>query len=260
MPVESEDSSLFNQDEISAILKRAAEMQGAGDPDTQVGFSLDELQNIAADAGIDPKYVTAAASEVARTSSDETGRSAKSLFHTENLVVDGGIGEAAWEAIVAETRQTFKDTGKVHRRGNSYEWTHSGKSGEQAHVMVTEIDGRTHIRTYWQGQIMKIAVYTPTIVLAAIMLPLIFESTIGFNPAGIAVYVAIVGSLFFLANWMLGRMAASQKTKVSDLMTRIEEILDSRADIRGQRAEVEGRGEKDGGMRGLLRGQARSSA
>ena len=111
MPNESDDGPLFSQEAISTILKRAAEMQGAGDTDLPVGFSLVELQNIAAEAGIDPKHVAAAAAEHSQSGS-AIARSESLLTHTAELVVDE-IDEVTWEAMVSEIRMTIGDSGVI---------------------------------------------------------------------------------------------------------------------------------------------------
>ena len=55
---------LFDEREISAILKCAAEIQSADGPARTFGLSLAELQQLAAEAGIGPQSVAAAAAEL----------------------------------------------------------------------------------------------------------------------------------------------------------------------------------------------------
>src|SRR5437764_11565147 len=66
MPNSDEVSPRFTEKQVSAILKRAAELQTArGDAaDPAAGFSLAQLQQAAAELGIDPGFLEAAAAEM----------------------------------------------------------------------------------------------------------------------------------------------------------------------------------------------------
>src|SRR5438105_12921837 len=93
----------FTDKQVSAILRRAAELQsGRGDAGGQsgasAGFSLQQLQQAAAELGIDPRCIEEAAAELESVRPSE-GRSSfwggPSLVVVERIV-DGSITEEDW--------------------------------------------------------------------------------------------------------------------------------------------------------------------
>ena len=68
---------VFSEQEIGAILKRTAELskEAAGDRSSDAGLSLEEIQALAADAGLDTQLVSRAAAELtAPAAGSEQGR------------------------------------------------------------------------------------------------------------------------------------------------------------------------------------------
>lgn len=224
--MEPDSQPLFDEREISAILKRAAEIQGADGPARAFGLSLVELQQLAAEAGIDPRSVAAAVAELDRGGEgDHVNIWGGPLSLTLDRVVEGEVNEATWEAMVAAVRRSFNDTGEVQPWGQALEWTHSGRaSGVQAHVTVTPRDGRTRIQVFWHEPVMAAPVYVIAGVFALIMIPVVFEALALVSLTGAFLYLAIVSTLFLLARWTLSRMAAKEKRNVRHLMAKLERI------------------------------------
>ena len=55
---------LFSEKEISRVLKRATELQDVEGPTETTGLSMEELQQIAAEVGIDPRHLAVAVAEL----------------------------------------------------------------------------------------------------------------------------------------------------------------------------------------------------
>lgn len=222
--MEPDSQPLFDEREISAILKRAAEIQGADGAAPAFGLSLGELQQLAAEAGIDPQSVAAAAAELSPRDADERLNIwGGPLTMTLDRVVKGEVDEAAWEAMVAAIRRTFNNTGTVQPWGQALEWTHNS-GGAQAHVTVTPRDGCTHIQVFWNGQVMAAPFFVISSALSLIMIPIVFEALALVSLAGAGLYLSLAASLFLLARWLLSRVAGKEKRKVRHLMARLEEI------------------------------------
>lgn len=134
---------LFGDEEISRILKRASA------PETS-GLTLDELQQVAAEAGIDPRYVALAAGELERA-----GEADQRSFHLlggpvstlEERVVERELTGAEREEMLAEIRRTFRKAGTVSQVGRTLEWTHSERN-DQTQVTITSRGGRTQLRVF----------------------------------------------------------------------------------------------------------------
>lgn len=226
MPNDFESPHQFNEKQISAILKRAVEMQETEGVAPGAGLSLAELQQLAAEAGIDPRYVATAAAELTGggESGDQVNFWGGPLSLTLERVVEGEIDEVVWEDMVAKIRQAFKDTGKVRSWGHSMEWTHSGRSEVRAHVTVTPRDGRTSIQVFWHEPSIAAVAYVPLLVLGLIMLPVVFDTLVLPALGAVGLYGSILGVLFVLARWALIRMAGKRKRSLTQLMAELEQV------------------------------------
>src|SRR5438034_6066558 len=110
----------YNEAEVAAIFKRAAEAQQAGQtlvPLSQ-GMTLAQLQDIGRDVGLEPEGVAAAAHAI-----DRTGR----VFSRSFLGLPVGVGrtieldrrlsEEEWERFVVDLRDTFDARGRRGAEG-----------------------------------------------------------------------------------------------------------------------------------------------
>ncbi|MFN3651056.1 MAG: hypothetical protein ACK47B_15890 [Armatimonadota bacterium] len=108
---------IYDEKQAGAILKRAVERSAAAGAERSSGISLAEMERIAAEIGIDPRHVRAAAAEVA-------GRSAAGTAGVIDLeqVVPAELTEEAWDSILAELRRLFGDAGTASAVGRAREW------------------------------------------------------------------------------------------------------------------------------------------
>lgn len=225
MPERPLDPDLFDEQEISAILKRAAEIQTSDGSSEVFGLSLSELQQLAKDVGFDPQAIAIAAGEVRRIKKEDgVNFWGGPLSLTQTCISEGEIDEATWETMVSAIRQAFNDTGTVSSRGQVREWKHSGASNVQAHVSATPRDGQTRIEVFWHEPVMVAPAYVPALVLGLIMIPVVFEELALVSLLGLGLYLSILGVLFLLARWVLSRMAAKEKRKVRSLLTTLEQL------------------------------------
>lgn len=107
----------YSEKQAGAILKRAVERSAAAGAEGSSGITLAEMERMAAEIGIDPKHVRAAAAEV-------SGRSATGgpgVIDLEQKVA-AELSEEAWDSIVAELRRAFGVAGTVSEVGRAREW------------------------------------------------------------------------------------------------------------------------------------------
>ena len=148
----------YTEREIAAIIERAAERQAEADRrEGAPGLTLDEIEKLGADAGIDPAHLRAAAEEVGthgRVSQGTSGMT-RTHVHTERWV-DGPLTSEAWEDTIAHLRQAYgadlsaafgqTSAGEVQQVGQSHEWRHTSSLGVQTHVTVSPRGDRTRLR------------------------------------------------------------------------------------------------------------------
>src|SRR5690554_748334 len=118
-------NKLYSTKEIKTLFERATELQKNQNASPDEGLTLEELEQIAADSGIDPNYIRQAITE------QHIAASGKSGFHILGAPLSLEVGREIaktmtaddWELIVQEARRTFKKSGgSVQKLGNSLEW------------------------------------------------------------------------------------------------------------------------------------------
>src|SRR6266511_3819380 len=119
----------FNDEEVALIIKRAAELQQTEQTEQDPGsaLSLSDVEQIAREAGIDPKLVRRAALGLDQPST--TNRPSPWLGSPTRLVfervVDGEISVDEFEPLIMQVRRTFGDNGVPSVLGHSLAWSSS---------------------------------------------------------------------------------------------------------------------------------------
>ncbi len=150
---------VYSEQEVSQILERAAERQSktqTASPD--VGLTLDDLERIAADTGLDVAHLRAAAAEVdaAGGAVERRSRSASHLFVERWL--PGGLTDDGWDDLVSELQNRFGKSGaaaylpvngpagRIETVGRNREWVHTDALGVETRVMASDRGDRTRLR------------------------------------------------------------------------------------------------------------------
>ena len=200
---------VYTEEEVRALLERAAELQAqtarqAGD---RPGLTLEELQTIASDAGLDPALLRRAAAELDEPGrsllESSTGTSATHVF--VERWVPGPLVPETWEDMVAELRHRFDtDLGRMmgmpgygvsstEQIGRTVEWKHTSLSGVETRVMVRERDGGTRIRLSqrvgWASATAESATYGALLAFFGGMLGIPVTESLG---GGVAAFLAVL--------------------------------------------------------------------
>ena len=137
----------YSEREIREVFERAArDQEQAKAHASQEGLTLDEMQEIAASAGIAPEFVASAAQSVALGEPEQghmmTGPIPRGVFRTEFL--PGLPTEELWNELVADLRRTFEARGKVTKTERVWEW----RNGNLRVTLEPAGDGsRLHLQT-----------------------------------------------------------------------------------------------------------------
>ena len=133
----------FSTPEIEEVFARAAAAQ-ARDQNVDLGLSVEELQAVGAEAGLDPVHVAAAARAVAEGEPDEGRETLVGLpvGVRRSATLEAAPTAALWESLVADLQDTFSARGKTGRIGSARTW-HNGNlratlspSGEGARLRL----------------------------------------------------------------------------------------------------------------------------
>ena len=215
---------LYNETEIGTILKRAAEMSHADVNSSGMGLSVEELQQLGAEAGLNPEFIIRAAAEL---HADKPKR-IKNIFggpvsYEREMVLDGEISASEWEEFLASIRSTFKDPGVVTTRENIFEWTVKS-SGGSAQVTARTVDNTTRVNVFWNEPATAIPFMVPTIIGTIISLPITFEALDMSGIPGASVIVGTALTLFTLGRWGISHYTDRFSEKLDRMMTSFELI------------------------------------
>jgi hypothetical protein len=140
----------FSETDTDAILRRTAELaSGAEDTPVQRGLTVEEMEALVGEAGLDPELVRRAAREVTLRLSQEfspwTGAPGRILLER---VIPGELSEEVWESMVGEIQRSFGALGYASRVGRTRTWTvpPTGGHGRVLSVTATTQQGQTILR------------------------------------------------------------------------------------------------------------------
>ncbi len=143
----------YDEDQVTLILKRATELHrdeptrtgGAAD-----GLTLSELEEIAREAGIDPRHLRRAAMEVDTGSLEETAWSrllGEEVELHHEAILPGEIHPDDFERVVAVLQARSKEHGQPSLLGRTLTWSaETANKTRTTQVSVSARNGETHIR------------------------------------------------------------------------------------------------------------------
>ena len=145
----------FSEREVAQIIERAVDRQAEAYREVaETGLTLEEIERVGRDVGIDPRHLRAAAAEVAAGAAGGGGLSQTNTHVVVERWLDGPLSLTAWEEMVGTLRERFglnagyghSPGGVVSQVGNTYEWSHTSTVGVQTRVAVSARGERTRLR------------------------------------------------------------------------------------------------------------------
>lgn len=228
----------YTDAEVHTIFERAAARQEEArhaEDASRAGLTLDELQRIGAEAGIDPAHIAAVASNL--SARDTTASTASSTFlgmptalHAER-VLPTPVADEAWEHIVPELRRIFKKDGISGEVGRIREWTlppAQGRSDRPVRVTLSpEGDGtRAEISQGMRGATLGLTIGSGIYVFVAALIGVLsIFGTPGEPPLGVALMFLVFAATMFAAAQFGTRVHAKrQRERFERALDRIELI------------------------------------
>lgn len=116
----------FTEKEIAQIFEDATRSQNeeGEQQGTLDGLSLDELKQIGASTGIDPKHIIRAAAALTKQPTRFPVRQHLGIpiGVSRSILLEDTFSDSDWEKLVIDLRKTFKARGKTRQEGNIREW------------------------------------------------------------------------------------------------------------------------------------------
>jgi hypothetical protein len=216
----------FSDHEAALILRQAALLdQRALLPRSASGFTLHELQEIAAEAGIEPRHVAVAARQLpVQTDGWAPFVGAATRFRA-TYEVAGDIPDASWEDVVDRVRGTLRTAGRTLLLPGKLDWRSNDQPEPPFHVRVESGAGTTRIRVDADGRggaftsVALSAMYTA--LFAGILGDTEFAAT-GAELVGIVAGGAVAGAAGGRLLWR--RMSRRLRRRVDLLVSRLAEV------------------------------------
>jgi hypothetical protein len=217
----------YSDRELGLILKLAAQRQESIFESNRDGLSLAEIQQIAATAGIDPKFITEAAAAL-EAQADSQGPSflgAPTKFRFERTVA-GEVPESEFSEIIEVIRRATGLQGQVSHMLDSLEWKGSDNFDRHTYVTIKGRGGETKIKVFghWWGP--ALLLYMGTAIgglLATLGVGLLIDpdSAIGIG----ALAVGGLGSTYLAARTLWQRASSKTESKLRKLLGRVEDAV-----------------------------------
>jgi len=169
---------LYDEREIGAILKRSAELSKQAAPPNADGLTLQEIQTLAEEAGLDPALVSRAAAELAASSGVQANRdlAGSTLSYSTDIDLGVEVDNDTWEMMLSAIRTHFDDPGTVQSREGILEWTKGGMDfSKKAQVSIRKTNGGSRLSIFWSEKASAIAFFVPTILSAVLSPAILFE-------------------------------------------------------------------------------------
>ncbi|MDX1428779.1 MAG: hypothetical protein R3282_00770 [Rhodothermales bacterium] len=240
MPDTPEEGRLYDEEDVARILKAASERQSKRKT-PQSGLTLEEIKEVAAEAGIDPRHVTDAVAELSRSPAvvlpaaqpassapDKPNFWGGPLSVTRETVIDGEIDDFAWEEMVSEARREFNDTGEVRKWSNSREWA-SNVNNARSHVTLTARSGKSRLQVFWSNPAYAAAAWVPALIVSLISLPIVFEELALTGGLAAFIILSVLIMAFSAARLATSQIARGHQRKMERLLARLEQIARLRA-------------------------------
>ncbi|MGH7472042.1 MAG: hypothetical protein ACRENP_29175 [Longimicrobiales bacterium] len=178
----------YSEREFALILKHAAELQEGLSSAPRGEFTLSEIQNIAAAAGIDAQNVLDAARALPTRERAATGLRGPASRYEFSDYMPGEIEQGGIEEIIDAARSEAAEDGEVTQVLDSVEWR--ARDAHRTLVVVTRRSGRTRLKVVLDGSGQETMITTAGLFIGTVG-TLAVVRAIGLDgPAGIVTVLA----------------------------------------------------------------------
>ena len=223
----------FDEREVAEILRRATEPRPGTSLPSRAGsdgLTLDEVKEVAAEAGIDPARIEEAVNALARPEEKSTldaflGAPTSVRFEAD---YDVELDEEGRREAVRLIRATMGSQGVVGGHGEDLEWMdQDGFGARNVNLYRTARGTRVEIMGRFREAGSGAAGVTFTVGAVGAFVSTAFVMAIG--TIGLVTAPVVLGAMYGLPRLTLGRTVRRETRKLADLADRLREALNARA-------------------------------
>jgi hypothetical protein len=227
----------YGEDEIGELLRRATELQrDEASPNLPSGgLSLQEIEEIAGEVGIDPRYLRQAARELDTVV--DTGGIGSTLAGAPVMLVlertlEGELAEEGFERLLIEIQRNTSEHGQPSLLGRTLTWKAETSSKVRSiQVLISSHDGETHIRIEEQLGQLAGSLYAGIVAGGGVGVGLGAGLPIGLEVLGSALFatafpIGVLTLSYFVAKGIFSRMSHDRKDAMNHLLERLSEAAE----------------------------------
>lgn len=226
----------YGEKEVGLILKRATELQNEAPELTEGGgLTIEELEEIAVEAGIDPQFLRDAAAELDRRGPSPEG--VERLLGGPLMVelerrVPGEVPEDRWDDVIHEISRAANGQGHPSVIGRTLSWVLSDPNRQRfLQVTVSNKEGETLIRIEERMQQLAGALYGGIVGGLGGGVGLGVGLGVGIGAMGSAIFAtvfpaAVIGGSFWAARMAFGSTAHGRRRTLTTLLDRLTELVE----------------------------------
>lgn len=220
----------FSEEEVHALLRYASARQQEQQQHTRLeeGLTLEEIQRIAEDAGIEPGYLREAVLDL--QSNEPEGKSNAFLGGPVNFkierFVEGRLDDEDQALVVSELRKHFpKKNGKYNQLGSMLDWK-IGAGTSTINVHLEPVGENTRI--LWDE-----SMYDTAVLMHILPFVMVFLSiAVSLKNGAPQMAVASLALLSYLASrYFYGRFYEKNKSRAQEAMKNVVAIAEENANL-----------------------------
>ncbi len=231
----SDPKRRYGEKEVGLILKRATELQqSAPEPTEGSGLTLADLEEIAAEAGIDPRYLRAAAGELDRVGPTPEGvekwLGGPVVVELERRI-DAEVSPDDFDLVIETISRASNGQGQPGVIGRTLTWTLSDPNSQRyLQITVKSRQGETLIRMEERMHQLAGAFFGGIMAGGGLSVGLGVGVGVGV-PLGLPIFATIfpfaaIGGSYVLARHFFGRSSRKRRKTLIRLMDELTELVE----------------------------------
>lgn len=246
---------IFSEEEVQRLIKRAAELEAersvSGRGSGKNGLSIEELKQVAFEAGLDPRLIEQAASELEKKPTDENeivrvnrdeisseiwldrqpDREVMDLLVTELNHMYGTTDELNWWNNLWGTHE---GKAKVKRTTNTTEWNYTTEAGiYSTRVLMQQRGERFRLRVSkrqifgmeWENALYSLLMVLPVAVILGVFGALGSSQLIGWALPGLITGITLSLFSYPVIRYFTKRSVEKHKAEVARTVRQLSELI-----------------------------------
>ncbi len=213
---------------MGALIQRATELQQENSDSLDHGLSIDEIERIAGELGLDPEHLRTAAQEIENRLEDNAGTTFWGAPFQIDLkrVLDGALTEDQWEEIVMALRRASGNSGNTSEIGKTKEWSHSLDEGiMQTRVSLSPRNGQTTVEIQKQYRHGAYFAYFLALFFGGFLTGIALDGAAFSEPVMFTLFGSGCASSLLAMRYGISSWSKRQKEKASRMMRNVIEVF-----------------------------------